>query len=260
MRIILSIALSTFLLVGHALAAEQQPATKHTKGQKAKAATAEQQKAKKPTDQSHKEKLSYSLGYDAGKRMKANAVDIDPNVYSKAFSEGFSGKQASMTDEEMRAAVEPLQKEMQAKRSEEMQKAAEKNKELGDKNKAEGDAFLAENGKKEGVVTLPSGLQYKVIKEGTGKSPQKTDKVKVHYRGTLVNGTEFDSSHKRGQPAEFGVDKVIKGWTEALQLMKEGAQWTVFIPPDLAYGPRGAGATIGPNSTLIFEVELISVQ
>jgi FKBP-type peptidyl-prolyl cis-trans isomerase len=127
-------------------------------------------------------------------------------------------------------------------------------------NQKEGDTFLAANGKKPGVKTLPSGLQYTVIKEGTGRQPAATDTVTVHYKGTLINGTEFDSSYKRGQPASFPLNQVIKGWTEGVQLMKEGAKYRFFIPPHLAYGQRGAGPTIGPNATLIFEVELLSVQ
>lgn len=130
----------------------------------------------------------------------------------------------------------------------------------GQKNQKEGEAFLAANGKKPGVKTLPSGLQYEVIKAGAGKQPAATDTVTVHYKGTLINGTEFDSSYKRGQPASFPLNQVIKGWTEGVQLMKEGAKYRFFIPPQLAYGARGAGGLIGPNSTLIFDVELISVQ
>jgi FKBP-type peptidyl-prolyl cis-trans isomerase FklB len=131
---------------------------------------------------------------------------------------------------------------------------------LGEKNKAEGEAFLAENKKKEGVKTLPSGLQYKVIKAGTGKKPKVTDTVTTHYRGTLMNGTEFDSSYRRGQPVSFQVNGVIPGWTEALQLMEEGAKWQLFIPSNLAYGERGAGRDIGPNATLVFEIELLSIE
>jgi FKBP-type peptidyl-prolyl cis-trans isomerase FklB len=135
-----------------------------------------------------------------------------------------------------------------------------KQAEVAKKNKAEGEAFLAENKKKEGVKTTPSGLQYKVIKPGKGKKPKSSDTVTVNYRGTLIDGTEFDSSYKRGQPATFQVSGVIPGWTEALQLMEEGAKWQLFIPSNLAYGERGAGGVIGPNATLIFEVELISIQ
>jgi FKBP-type peptidyl-prolyl cis-trans isomerase FklB len=146
-----------------------------------------------------------------------------------------------------------FQKEMMAKQQELAKK-------LGEKNKKEGEAFLSENRKKEGIKALPSGLQYKVVKAGTGKKPKSTDTVTTHYRGTLIDGTEFDSSYRRGQPASFPVSGVIAGWTEALQLMEEGAKWQLFIPPNLAYGERGAGSQIGPNATLIFEIELISIQ
>ena len=146
-----------------------------------------------------------------------------------------------------------LQKEL-------MEKQAERNKQLAEKNKTEGEAFLAQNSKKEGVKTLPSGLQYKVIKEGTGKTPKADDTVVTNYRGTSIDGTEFDSSYKRGQPATFPVKGVIAGWTEALQLMKEGSKWELFIPSNLAYGERGAGNFIGPNAALVFEIELITVK
>jgi FKBP-type peptidyl-prolyl cis-trans isomerase FklB len=260
MRIILSIALSICLFLGHALAAEQQPQPNLMKRKKARPAVAVPQRPIKDMDPSQKEKMSYSLGYDTGKRMQTNVPDVDLEVYIQAFRDGFVGKPATMNEQERREAVLPLERELQARRTEQTRQLAEKSQEIREKSKRDGEAFLAENGKKEGVVTLPSGLQYKVVKEGTGKSPQKNDKVKVQYRGALIDGTEFDSSYKRGEAAEFAVDQVIKGWTEALQLMKEGAQWTIFVPADLAYGPRGFGAMVGPNSTLIFDVELISVQ
>jgi FKBP-type peptidyl-prolyl cis-trans isomerase FklB len=239
MKIILWMGLGAFLFIGQALAAEEQKAGKDA--------------------QSQKEKASYSVGYMSGNRMKTDSVDLDPDIYMKGFKDGYAGEKGAMTEQEMRDAIQPIQKELAAKRAEEMKKSAEMRKQLAEKNKAAGAAFLAGNSKKKGVVTLPSGLQYKITKEGTGKSPQKTDKAKIHYRGTLINGTQFDSSLKRGEPATFGVDKVIKGWTEALQLMKEGAKWTIYVPSNLAYGERGAGSMIGPNETLIFEVELISV-
>jgi FKBP-type peptidyl-prolyl cis-trans isomerase FklB len=154
-----------------------------------------------------------------------------------------------LNEQEVRETVAVFQKEMAARLEE-----------LGKKNKKEGETFLTENKKKEGVKTLPSGLQYKVIKAGTGKKPKLADTVTTHYRGTLIDGTEFDSSYKRGQPATFQVSGVIPGWTEALQLMEEGAKWQLFIPSNLAYGERGMAGTIGPNATLLFEIELISVQ
>jgi len=158
-----------------------------------------------------------------------------------------------MTEEESRAAIAELQAESRKKQEEKMQLA-------GDANKKEGEAFLEANKTKEGVVTLPSGLQYKILQAGTGPIPTSADSVVCNYRGTLINGKEFDSSYKRGQPATFPVSGVIKGWTEALKLMPVGSKWQLFVPADLAYGARGAGPDIGPNSTLIFEVELISIQ
>jgi FKBP-type peptidyl-prolyl cis-trans isomerase FklB len=158
-----------------------------------------------------------------------------------------------MTEDEARATLVQLQTDLQSKQEEKMKQA-------GDNNKKEGDAFLAANKSKPGVVTLPSGLQYKIVKEGTGPKPSASDTVVCNYRGTLINGTEFDSSYKRGEPASFPVSGVIKGWTEALQLMPVGSKWELYIPPDLAYGARGAGADIGPNTTLLFEVELLSIQ
>jgi len=240
MRIILSIMLSALVLFGQALAAEQQEEKQDIKIQK--------------------KKLSYSLGYDIGRRMKMSTADIDPEIFIKAFNEGFAGNKAAMTDQEMGDTLQALRKEMTPKQPDKRKAMTEK-KELAANNKKEGEAFLAENVKKEGVVTLPSGLQYKIIKEGVGKQPAKTDKVKVHYRGALINGTEFDSSYKRGEPAMLSVDKVIKGWTESLLLMKEGSKWMLYVPSNLAYGARGtARGVIGPNQTLIFEVELISIH
>ncbi len=202
---------------------------------------------------SKKDKTSYVIGADLATNLKRESIDVDPDMVLRGMKDVLSGGKTLMTDEEMRATSTALRQEI-------MEKQAQEIKKLAEKNKKEGEAFLEANKKKEGVKTLPSGLQYKVITEGTGKSPKATDTVTVNYRGTLVDGTEFDSSYKRGQPATFPVNGVIKGWTEALQLMKEGAKWELFIPPDLAYGERGAGNVIGPDSTLIFEVELISVK
>ncbi|MCU0588995.1 MAG: FKBP-type peptidyl-prolyl cis-trans isomerase [Syntrophobacteraceae bacterium] len=258
MKILVSIVLSTFLLLGQTAAAEERKAAAKPKASGEKTA-AEPSKAKAEL-KTNKEKLSYTLGYDVGRRIKQNAVELDMEVFVKAFRDGMSGREGVLSEEEMKAALVPLQEEMKTRRVEDAKKKAEQNKELSEKNKAAGATFLAETAKKEGVVTLPSGLLYKVVKEGAGKTPQKTDTVAVNYRGTLIDGTEFDSSYKRGQPAEFGVDKVIKGWTEALQLMKEGSQWTLFVPSDLAYGERGAGKLIGPGQTLIFDVELLTVK
>ena len=200
-----------------------------------------------------KDKISYSIGVDIGTNLKKQFIEVDPDVLAKGVKDAYTGSKTLIPEQEVRDTLMTLQKEMIAKHQEELKSLAEKNKE-------EGDAFLAENKKKEGVVTLPSGLQYKIIKEGTGKTPNLTDTVTVNYKGTLIDGKEFDSSYRRGQPATFPVNGVIKGWTEALQLMKEGSKWDIYIPSDLAYGEKGAGAAIGPNSTLIFEVDLISLK
>jgi FKBP-type peptidyl-prolyl cis-trans isomerase FklB len=200
-----------------------------------------------------KDKESYSLGYQFGETLKMQGIDLNLDVYISALRDALGEKEPQMSAEEMRSTVMGLRQRVAAAQ----QKAL---KEQGDKNLAEGKAFLAENGKKKGVKTLPSGLQYRVLSEGTGKTPNKSDTVTVHYRGTLVDGTEFDSSIARGQPATFKVDGVIPGWTEALQLMKEGAKWQIFIPPELAYGERGVPSHIPPQSVLIFEVELISAK
>jgi FKBP-type peptidyl-prolyl cis-trans isomerase FklB len=193
-----------------------------------------------------KEKASYSIGLNIGRNLgsdlKKQSIDIDTNSLARGIQDALSGANPLLSNEEIQETMVALQKEM------------------AEKQKQQGDAFLSENKKKEGVKTLPSGLQYKVIKAGTGKKPKLNETVTVNYRGTLIDGTEFDSSYRRGQPAAFPVSGVIPGWTEALPLMGEGAKWQLFIPPNLAYGERGAGGLIGPNATLIFEIELISVQ
>ncbi len=207
----------------------------------------------KTTLKNQKEKFSYSIGADTGQKLQNLPIEIDLDLLIKGMKDAFSKRKLLMTDKEIQETLMDLQKELRAK-------FEEQRKVLGEKNKKEGDLFLAENKKKEGVVTLPSGLQYKVLKEGSGEKPQDTDSVTVHYRGTLIDGTEFDSSYSRGTPASFPVKGVIPGWTEGIKLMKEGAKWQLFIPPNLAYGERGGGPRIGPNATLIFEVELISIQ
>lgn len=200
-----------------------------------------------------KDKESYSLGYQFGQNLKGQGVELNLEVYTSGIKDALGGRESQITPEEIRATITGLQQRLMAVQ----QKAF---KEQAAKNLSESKAFLAENGKKEGIKTLPSGLQYKVFAEGSGKMPKAEDTVTVNYKGTLIDGTEFDNSYKRGQPATFQVKGVIKGWTEALQLMKEGSKWQFFIPPDLAYGEGGAGRSIPPNSTLIFEVELISVK
>ncbi len=207
----------------------------------------------KTTLKDQKEKVSYGIGVDIGRVMQKQGVAIDADLLAKGIKDAISGGKLMMSEQEIQETLTAFQKEMRAK-----QEAA--NKALGEKNKKEGEAFLAANKTKEGVKTLPDGLQYKILKAGTGKKPKATDTVVTQYRGTLIDGTEFDSSYRRGQPATFRVDGVIRGWTEALQLMEEGAKWMLYIPPSLAYGDRGAGPQIGPNSTLIFEIELVSVQ
>ena len=200
-----------------------------------------------------KDKTSYSMGVATGTQMKRQSIDVDVDIFAKGLKDSISGGKLQMTEQEIQETLKTFQQALAAKQ-------AEKTKQLADSNRKEGEAFLSENKKKEGVKTLPSGLQYKILTEGSGKMPKETDTVTTHYRGTLLDGTEFDSSFKRGQPASFPVNGVIKGWTEALQLMKEGSKWQLFIPSDLAYGERGAGGQIGPNATLIFEVELISIN
>lgn len=198
------------------------------------------------------DKASYAIGMDIAISLKRNNVEANPDILGKAIKDVLTDQKTQLTDQEAKTILQELQKEMQEKK-------LEQTKALGEKNKTEGATFLANNMKKEGIKTLPSGLQYKVITEGKGKSPSITDTVTVQYTGTLIDGTEFDSSHKRGQAATFALDGVIKGWTEALQLMKEGGKWQIFIPSDLAYGEKGGGP-IGPNATLIFDVELISIE
>jgi FKBP-type peptidyl-prolyl cis-trans isomerase FklB len=200
-----------------------------------------------------KDKVSYSIGTNIGNNFKKQSMDINPDALVQGIKDTLSGEKALMTEQEMNETMKAFQQEM-------MTKQAELAKIIGEKNKTEGDLFLADNKKKEGVITLSSGLQYKVINESSGTIPTLTDKVIVHYRGTLIDGTEFDSSYRRGQPVTFPVNGIIAGWKEALQLMKAGSKWQLFIPPTLAYGERGAGRTIGPNATLIFDIELLSIE
>ena len=202
---------------------------------------------------SPKAKASYAIGLNIGKGMSKSSVDVDPDILMQGLKDGLSGGKALMTDEEIKAELNQLQAQVR-------QAAEEKARQLGEENKKEGESFLAANKEKEGVVTLPDGLQYKILTAGTGPKPTASDTVICNYRGTLINGTEFDSSYKRGQPATFPVGQVIRGWTEALQLMPVGSKWQIFIPAEMAYGPRGAGPDIGPDATLIFEVELLSIQ
>ncbi len=210
------------------------------------------QAAEKQKLSDQKDKDSYSLGWQYGDAIKKQGVEINLDLYTAGMRDALTGKEALMSQEEVKAAISDLQLRVTTARQKEMREKAVK-------NLAEGKAFLEENKKKEGVKVLASGLQYKVLVQGTGKTPGAEDTVTVHYRGTLLDNREFDSSLKRGKPATFKVNGVIKGWTEALQLMKEGAKWQLFIPPELAYGERG-NPRIDPNSVLVFDVELISVS
>src|SRR6202521_463013 len=210
-----------------------------------------------PALTTRKQKFSYALGMNIGSGLGANlkkqSVEVDSTLVSQGLKDAMSGGKTRLTEDEAKAVLKEVQTEVQKQQQEKAQQAAAA-------NKTEGEAFLAANKSKDGVVTLPSGLQYKILTAGTGPKPTASDSVKCNYKGTLINGTEFDSSYKRGQPATFGVGQVIKGWTEALQLMPVGSKWQVVVPSSLAYGERGAGAEIGPNATLIFEVELLSIE
>jgi len=212
--------------------------------------------AKKPDAfelKTDKDKASYAIGMNIGQNLRKQSEVIDATVVQRGMKDALAGDKTLMTEEEAKAALMTLQVSIRKKQEEQVQQMAET-------NKKDGDAFLAENKTKAGVVTLPSGLQYKILSEGTGPKPTAADSVICNYKGTLLDGTEFDSSAKHGGPATFPVTGVIKGWTEALQLMPVGSKWQLFVPSDLAYGQRGAGGGIAPNSTLIFEVELVSIK
>jgi FKBP-type peptidyl-prolyl cis-trans isomerase len=258
------------LLLGNALAQQTPPATTQPAAPptlaapaSGTAAKAQSPATKRPataaktatplTLKTQKDKFSYSLGMKMGENLHKQSVPVDPAILARGLKDALAGGKTLLTDDEAQAAIMEVQNDMRKKQQEKAQEA-------GAANKKEGEAFLAANKGKEGVVTLPSGLQYKILKEGTGPKPTAGDTVSCNYRGTLIKGTEFDSSYKRGQPASFPVTGVIKGWTEALQLMPVGSKWQLFIPSDLAYADRGAGADIGPDTTLIFEVELLSIE
>jgi FKBP-type peptidyl-prolyl cis-trans isomerase FklB len=200
-----------------------------------------------------KEKISYVIGVNAVRNFESRGDDFDLEMVIRGLRDAYSGKKLLLSEKECNEILD-------AYRKKQLLKQIEATKNAGEKNKKEGDAFLEQNKAREGIVTLPSGLQYKIIKEGDGKKPVDGETVQVHYRGTLIDGTEFDSSYKRGEPASFEIGKVIPGWTEALKLMPVGSRWRLFIPPDLAYGDKGAGNAIGPNTTLVFEVELLAIE
>jgi FKBP-type peptidyl-prolyl cis-trans isomerase FklB len=248
------------MLMGNALAqtpsatpqtpAAKKPAAKTTSSAATKTGTTVAKPGELTTLTTDKQKAGYAIGMNWGTNLHHQEVDVDIAALLQGLKESFAGAKTLMTEDEARAALNKLQADMQAK-----MQAKAKQEEAASKE------FLSANKGKEGVVTLPSGLQYKILTAGTGPKPAASDTVVCNYRGTLVNGTEFDSSYKRGEPAEFGVNRVIKGWTEALQLMPVGSKWQLFIPSDLAYGehaPPNSG--IGPNATLIFEVELLSIK
>jgi FKBP-type peptidyl-prolyl cis-trans isomerase FklB len=199
-----------------------------------------------------KDKQSYAIGLNVGKSLHRDDIDVDPKIVLQGLQDAMADGKVLLTDDQIKTVMTDLQNQVR-------QKQEEKRQALAESNKKDGTAFLAANATKEGVVTLPSGLQYKILTPGTGPKPTVTDSVLCNYRGTLLDNTEFDSSYKRGQPATFPVSGVIKGWTEALQLMPVGSKWQLFIPADLAYGERAQGP-IGPNATLVFELELLSIQ
>jgi len=251
---------SALLLLG-AVFAQQTPAsntqhapstaTKKTTTTKRTAAPAA--KPKEITLTTQQDKISYAIGMNMAKTLQRQSLEVKPDLVAKGLKDVLTGSKPLLSDDEAMATLTTLQNEMRTKQQEKAQQ-------LGLANKKEGDDFLTANKGKEGVVALPSGLQYKILKQGDGPKPSASDSVVCNYRGTLINGTEFDSSYKRGQPSTFPVSGVIKGWTEALQLMPVGSKWQLFVPSELAYGQRGASTDIGPNATLIFEVELLSIQ
>lgn len=199
------------------------------------------------------QKGSYLIGHNIGSQLSSEGIEVDLDALAAGIAAALAGKEPAVPKEQIRQVMQEFQREAQAK-------ASEKKKAEGTKNAQEGKDFLAQNAKKKGVQTTPSGLQYEVIQDGKGAKPKETDTVQTHYKGTLLSGKVFDSSYDRGEPAEFPVNGVIKGWQEALQLMNVGSKWKLYVPSDLAYGERGAGADIGPNSVLVFEVELLGIS
>jgi len=235
-KLIMALAISSVAIVGC--------------GEKSSTESASTPAAVTAESMSLNQKVSYIIGLNMGQNLKKDGVEIDLDTLALAFEDVKSGHEPRLSQEETQQAMTAFQEKLQAEQ-------AASGALVADANAKEGTEFLAANGAKEGVVTTESGLQYKVITEGAGVKPSATDTVSVHYRGTLLDGTEFDSSYKRGEPVSFPVNGVIAGWTEALQLMNEGSKWELYIPSNLAYGPGGAGADIGPNATLTFEVELL---
>ena len=237
--------------------AAAKPKTATTTAKKAPVTT---KSATAITLKTQKEKASYSLGMNIGSTLKRQGLGghVDPAIVARGLRDTMNGVKSPLTDEEIKTAMTTLQNEVRQEQQLKAQAEEAKAHAAGEPNRKAGDAFLAANKAKDGVVTLPSGLQYKILKEGNGPKPTASDVVTCNYRGTLINGTEFDASDKHGGPASFPLGRVIKGWTEALQLMPVGSKWQLYIPPDLAYGDN-APPEIGPGSTLIFDVELVSI-
>ena len=206
----------------------------------------------------NQQQVSYIIGRDLARNFSQQGLDLDVDILTAALKEGLAGQPVRLSPDQMQAAMQQLQEQLGGAEENDDDDSSDPNS--MNNNKAEGEAFLAENANKPGVATLPSGLQYEVLTEGSGPKPGPRSSVTTHYHGTLIDGKVFDSSYQLGQPATFGVNQVIGGWTEALQLMPEGSKWRLYIPSDLAYGKRGAGRDIGPDSALIFDVELLKVN
>lgn len=207
-----------------------------------------------------KDKVSYSIGVDIGRTLQRLQLDLNQDALKQGISDILGNKPTALSDQELQQTLQAFQQQMMQKQQATIAKKQEEMKSTAEKNKADGKKFLDENAKKTGVKTLPSGLQYKVVKEGTGEKPKDSDVVETNYRGTLIDGKEFDSSEKNGGPVSFPVSGVIKGWTEALKLMPVGSKWEIYIPSELAYGDEGAGEDIAPGSTLVFQVELLKIK
>ena len=265
LNIVLPLLAAGTMLLGNALAqqtpaasttqpAQSAPAAKTPSSTTTKKAPVTSKTATPLALKTQKQKASYALGMTIGADLKKKGVSdgLDSALAARGFKDALSGTKPLLTEEQEKAALTQLQTELRAKQEAKAREAS------GPARKA-GEDFLAANKSKEGVVTLPSGMQYKILTAGTGPKPALGDTVTCNYKGTLISGKEFDSSYKRGKPTSFPVNGVIKGWTEALQLMPVGSKWQLFIPPDMAYGDRGAGGDIGPGETLVFEVELLSI-